>query len=410
MTFRSVRPKFPDATLRSASRVESAALGQPGRLDWLDALRGWAVLGVLMVHAGNPVPGQGLAKKVAETGQYGVQLFFIVSALTISMTYESHIARFGTSLRSQLAWFTKRFFRIAPLYYLAAILYPIEQLIIYDLSHHHYGSETRISNVIANILFLHTWIPSANNSVVPGGWSIGVEMFFYLLVPVCWLLVPVRHRVRALGLVALTFLTVTELVSKLSTGGYFVGNNTYLYYWFPTEAPVLIIGLVFYFFYKSELHSQSSSKYSVIWLCGFLGLFLAGVYLGTWKGVMPVASPTILAFAFISLILGLSGWMRAIVGGKLAVFLGRISFSIYIFHFIVLDCLRAVLRIVHFNRSWPLTLPFLFVVTVVVTSGVALVSKRAIEDPAIGYGHKLSRLIASGLVGAQAGPAGQTIL
>src|ERR1700737_2086167 len=37
--------------------------------------------------------------------------------------------------------------------------------------------------VLANVRFAHSWFPGAENSVVGGGWSIGDEMSFYLLVP-----------------------------------------------------------------------------------------------------------------------------------------------------------------------------------------------------------------------------------
>ena len=74
------------------------------RLDWLDAFRGWAVLGVIAVHSGGSAHVAGLTGEITATGQYGVQLFFLVSALTISLTYESHIRRFGQSARSQFAW------------------------------------------------------------------------------------------------------------------------------------------------------------------------------------------------------------------------------------------------------------------------------------------------------------------
>jgi len=83
-------------------------LPELNRLDWLDALRGWAVLGVAAV-------------------QYAVQLFFFISALTISITYEAHIAKFGKTFRAQFSWFLKRFFRIDPLYYIAPCFYTFER-------------------------------------------------------------------------------------------------------------------------------------------------------------------------------------------------------------------------------------------------------------------------------------------
>ena len=115
------------------------------------------------------------------------------------------------------------------------------------LSHNKYGQAPKISNIVANILFIYTWIPSANNSVVPGGWSIGVEMCFYVLVPFIWLLRPVRDRIIWLAVSAILFLTVTAAVSRMVTGSFYGFDDTYFYYWFPTQAPVMIVGLIFYF-------------------------------------------------------------------------------------------------------------------------------------------------------------------
>ena len=73
-----------------------------------------------------------------------------------------------------------------------------------------------------------------------------------------------------------------------------------------------------------------------------------------------------------------------------------LSFSVYIFHFFILDIIMTVLLSFNFEQIWLSTLLLLpiFFVTVVLTSGIAFISKRIIEDPAITYGHKLSQSIA----------------
>ena len=90
-------------------------LPELNRLDWLNALRGWAVLGVVMVRSGQAARSAGIAQQISAAGQYGVQLFFFISALTISITYEAHVTKFGKSFIVQFSWILKRFFRIAPL-------------------------------------------------------------------------------------------------------------------------------------------------------------------------------------------------------------------------------------------------------------------------------------------------------
>ena len=378
---------------KNSTRVPAAGAR---RLDWLDALRGWAVLGVVLTHSGGASHSTGITQKISSSGHYGVQLFFIVSALTISLTYDSHIVRYGRGIRSQFAWLIKRFFRIAPLYYLAAFLYPILNYAMYLQSHHRYGLLTGVPQIVANLLFIHTWVPSANNSVVPGGWSIGVEMFFYLLVPFIWLITPRKLHVRAaiLGLASVALLCITQLANKAVTGTWYVPNDTYFYYWFPTEAPVILIGLILYFLHGIKLRNQESSQRTVPYRVGFLLCIPAALYCGTGEKWMPILSPSILAIGFVLLILGLNEQIKSILVNRFSVFLGQISFSVYILHFAVLDGLQGFLQMIHFRHFTPATLPAVFTFAVLVTSGLGYLSKKFVEDPFIAYGHKLSQTVA----------------
>jgi peptidoglycan/LPS O-acetylase OafA/YrhL len=78
-------------------------------------------------------------------------------------------------------------------------------------------------------------------------------MCFYVLVPFIWLLSPVRDRIIWLPGSAILFLTVTAAVSRMVTGSFYVFDDTYFYYWFPTQAPVMIVGLIFYFFRRLKI-------------------------------------------------------------------------------------------------------------------------------------------------------------
>jgi len=385
-----------------SSTVGNSGTSAPRRLEWLDALRGWAVFAVVAVHSGEAAHSTGIVSKVVFAGQYGVQLFFLVSALTISITYDSHIERYGKSAMSQLSWLTKRFFRIAPLYYIAALFYPAEKYVVYVLSHHRYGWELNPLNILANLLFIHTWVPSANNSVVPGGWSIGVEMFFYALVPLIWLVVPTRRRAVYLCIGAGTCLLATFLVSKAFTGSFYVPNSSYLYYWFPSQAPVILFGLVFYFNYRAKLGSPTKLRTAASCFAGFLVLLVLALYCGTGGEAAPVLAPTILGVAFILLVLSLHAGIKSLVVSRFAVFLGKISYSVYIVHFLVLELILVVIRAAHIDRSGPLVVVPIFVLALVLASGLALISKRVIEDPAIACGHRLCHRLALRAIATEA--------
>jgi peptidoglycan/LPS O-acetylase OafA/YrhL len=70
---------------------------EKGRVAVLDAGRSIAIVGVVAVHLSFQFPN--LPKSVAliaRMGQYGVQLFFVISAITILMTLEAERERFSS--------------------------------------------------------------------------------------------------------------------------------------------------------------------------------------------------------------------------------------------------------------------------------------------------------------------------
>ncbi len=60
------------------------------RYAYIDALRGYAILGVISVHTSGTVPHfGGPLRELASYGQYGVHLFFIISAVTLAMSWDA---------------------------------------------------------------------------------------------------------------------------------------------------------------------------------------------------------------------------------------------------------------------------------------------------------------------------------
>ena len=100
-------------------------MSEPKKYQYIDSLRGIAILLVILVHIAtvlgfmyypqfNEHP---IFAKFVHNGMYGVLLFFILSAFTLIM---SHYNRIGEP-HSTRSFIIRRFFRIAPMYYLAIV-------------------------------------------------------------------------------------------------------------------------------------------------------------------------------------------------------------------------------------------------------------------------------------------------
>ena len=71
------------------------------------------------------------------------------------------------------------------------------------------------------------------------------------------------------------------------------------------------------------------------------------------------------------------------------VFLGKVSFSVYLVHFAVLKALKAPADMVAGHIGWGLTLPLLYVATLMVAGGLSWLTYRWIEEPFIALGRRV---------------------
>jgi peptidoglycan/LPS O-acetylase OafA/YrhL len=256
---------------------------------------------------------------VLSFGQYGVQLFFVISALTCVLTLQ----------RAQRIseWYIRRATRIAVVYYFGLLFYfPIftveAALGVKD------PSFSDPWNILANVLFVHGWVPTANNNVVPGGWSIAVEMTFYAVAPIVVALLakPARAGVLLAGL-GVGLLVLNEVVAGP------VRNNSYTYFWPINQLPVFFLVVAAYAFSFCSGRNIWSSEVALPSVTAVgVGLVILGCWLGVYSGLSHVLAPSLVGLgSFIGLV-GLGRCRRIFEWGGLT-FLGRISFSLYIVHF-----------------------------------------------------------------------------
>ena len=371
-------------------------------LPWIDALRGLAILMVLANHVALQVPGLSApVRALASFGQMGVQLFFVASAYTLCLSWQQRRAGEGRPL---LAFLLRRVFRIAPLYWFAIALFAGLHFLNVDADSGGTDSPYTAANVWANLGFVHGLLPAAQNSVVPGGWSIGVEMFFYLLFP---LLLRAAQSVRASVLLASLALAL-NLLWQTSMGG--VANNSAAYFHPLNQMPVFLLGMALFRWQQearrtarltARLTAQPPALLFVSAIAAALLALLATAFL--WR------SGWALAFALVPVSAGLgfaalaqAASLESRFPAALLAF-GRASYPVYIIHILFAwHGLHALQQ--HLPLSGDLGFAFALLAVSALSYAAARCLARCIERPGIAAGAWLIRHL-SGPAAASSTPA-----
>ncbi|WP_419729316.1 acyltransferase family protein [Lichenicola sp.] len=375
------------------------AVSPPKHLAALDGLRGVAVTFVIASHSFPMVHDlPWTVKRFSNLGFYGVQLFFVVSCVTLANSWRRSEAAGVPSLRG---FALRRVFRIAPAYFLAALGYAW-------LLHPAAIDPTRL---LTFVTFTDGWTPAQMPTVpgswigVPGGWSIKAEFAFYMLFP-C-LIVTCRGVTRALAALVVS-LPLAWIANSVGLALFEPAYGTtatlqFLYYWLPNQLPVFLCGLVAY---EVVAMCSSGGRHHAVGrrivaigpvllaLCGIMVLCLAVL---PWPrlpqpdhGFLP--SHVVAAVAFSGALVILTLRPMTFIVHPLVVGLGKASFSAYLMHFAVISGAEFILPAPVFARTGipaALTGGVLFLLVLGVTGGLAQLTYRLIELPAIQLGGRV---------------------
>ncbi|WP_310426691.1 acyltransferase [Chamaesiphon sp. VAR_48_metabat_135_sub] len=362
-------------------------------LEYIDVVRGIAILLVILIHTSKEI--NGLPEwifAIGDYGQMGVQLFFIVSAYTLCFSY----TRRKQEDKALISFFIRRFFRIAPLYYLAIIGYFLSEPLTYILAKNRMPySQYNFESIAANILFIHGFVISANNNVVPGGWSIGAEMAFYLVFPMLFTLFSWAYKQRGMialyGLVGFSVLlnitiqwTIREffLFMEPFQGRMTIESNPFIYWNFINQLPVFLIGMTIFFSHQNRVVVIFSIP---IQIEIFIFLTTISVKIFQYKQdlvlmFIPVCAG--ISFGFLLNILQELKYSNRLLEG-----IGQVSYSMYIVHFIFALYLapKAIDKLPK-TIDPHLLLLFSFISVTSLTFLVAIFTQKYIEAPGIRLG------------------------
>lgn len=358
--------------------------------EYLDVCRGYAIFLVMLAHTMNAfkyMPWH--VTRLTDLGWNGVQLFFVVSALTLTMSWKK---RSNKEARPYLAFLIRRFFRIAPMFYIALIFY-----LVFFFP----GNKFAFFTLVTTIIFMHGWTPTTMStliggwSAVPGGWSIAVESSFYLIFP---LLIKVITNAKTATVFVLFALIFSFFVDRL---GYelFIrfysqqATSQYIFYWVPNQITVFGIGFFSYFVIEKYEYRISSGLSGLLCSISVLCFFMTGY--------LPFPRVPVLHFPYLPIhiaeslifcmfIVVLSKTPSGLFINRPFSMLGKVSFSAYLIHFAVINFLGRFFDLLSSNVVAIEQGMSMFTLVIFLTFTFSCMTYRLIERPMIAIGRKVA--------------------
>lgn len=158
-------------------------------LGYLDGIRGYMALWVLASHLIQRAHGPDI---FLVKGGIAVDIFMLVSG--ILMTHNILGREEKEPIHEARTWqrfFTRRFFRIAPLYYLAFAFAVVFYAPLAEMANALGGTNSSnisqwdnlAQNIILHLTFVYGLMPEWSSSNILPDWSLSLEMQFYLIFP-----------------------------------------------------------------------------------------------------------------------------------------------------------------------------------------------------------------------------------
>lgn len=342
-------------------RRDTIGLVHASRIQWLDGLRGVAILLVLAFHLTGPLQPDTRALRVVTTvtgvGWCGVDLFFVLSGylITRNLLADDADGRLGRF------WF-RRALRILPAYLMllagAALLGHRPDLACWT--------------------FLANWA-AVDRGTLDHLWSLSVEEQFYLVWPLAVTFLPRRRLV-----VAAVLVIAAAPVLRLFLG------PMHAYRWTPARADALLMGAMLALSPTMRLPWRAIAAGCVLVLGG-IALIVKGLL---WSHPL-VQGPGYSAIAlFFASIIGMGGstaWLRAPLETRWLRSVGRVSYGMYLVHWPIVKSAWPYLTAAQVGTSHVTRLAIVgsfALLAAVVTYVVAWVSYDWVEGPILRWGRQ----------------------
>ena len=357
-------------------------------LPSIDSLRALAVLAVIIYHVDvNYLPG----------GFLGVDLFFVLSGYLISSLIIKEYRKTGSL--NLYNFYIRRARRLLPAVYFMITV----GLVVMVLFNEVLLRKSHLDAIFGYIYSSNWWYifhkldyfdSFGAQSPFKHLWSLAIEEQFYMIFPLLFLLINRKKKSKdgtyklnknflyvVLGLILVSLIVHILLFD--------INNISRIYFGTDTRAFSLLVGVVGAILYPMEkLHTkvtpQQNIMYSVVSLVSIAILITVMIYTSEYNTWLYRGG--FLLVAILGLIVIISSGkqhtlMSRLLSFKPVVFIGKISYSLYLWHFPVLVLTTPVSEIGNPNI-------FFVILRIVLTFAVAIVSYVFVETPIRKLGFK----------------------
>jgi len=281
------------------------------RLQELDALRGMAALMVVLFHFTMYRPQAALGFKLGVTG---VDLFFIISGFVIFMSL--------MRVRKSMDFIINRVSRLYPTYWACVTFTFLLQLTVLFLNKHQSVAADLSLRYLGNMTMFQFYL--GIEDLDGPYWTMIIEMLFYIGILVLFR----KHLLRHLTSIGIGIIVLTWLGIVFFEGQYWFD---FIYKWIPLlkYMPVFLAGTVCYKIYTQK--GQLAHHYAVILFCliAQVGFFGHGGNVGAY---ITRTEYTVMLMVYFGLFVLFVNRKLQFVVSKPTLFLGKISFALYLMH------------------------------------------------------------------------------
>lgn len=345
------------------SRITDRRRG--GLIPEIQGLRAIAVLSVVIYH---------FDSRLLSGGFVGVDIFFVISGFLISGLLISEVRQ--TSKIDFMAFYGRRIRRLLPAASLVTISTVIASRLIYaPLRWRDIGYDGLFTSLYgANFHFYFSQIDYSNLGSKPSPlihfWSLAVEEQFYFVIPLVLVLIYKFTRTKNINM----YLYILFFISFLESIRLTRSNPQLAFFSISTRLWELGAGTVIFLF-TSQLSKVKFKARAAVALVGYVAIIYSLFFLNdqdSFPGVLALL-PVIGSVAIITASLSGPFPFSRLLSSKPALWVGAISYSLYLWHWPVLRLLSELL-----GRNLPIWNGLLLLPALLVLSNLTY---RYIETP-----------------------------